>query len=251
MTVVYFRSYSDISRGLAQQIVLQQDRSCYLNTVKSPGFLNVTPHQASCNLSLQAFTLPSRRWPWEMAPGRSSAVHNETAKRNPRPNRGSSTASRLFERNSPPIRATFCRYQCPCRTFSVIAVVSISMTACQTTSSCARSLILIGPLSVDCLRGEVQWPRELCFLSVQGTTHQYFMSASRNEQAYFIRYNEQEISSEGHLFCRYVGPESITKARLLPLFARVSILIPGHDPAAYCNVFVYSEFVDFIRSGFD
>lgn len=86
------------------------------------------------------------------------------------------------------------------------------MTACQTTSSCARSLILIGPFSVDCLRGEVQWPRELCFLSVRATTHQYFMSASQNEQAYFIRYNEQEISSEGHLFCRYVGPESITKA---------------------------------------
>lgn len=167
----------------------------------------------------------SQRRPWEMAPGRSSTVHNEMAKRNPRPNRGSSTASRLFERNSPPIRTTFCRYRCPCRTFGVIAVVSISMTACQTTSSCARSLILIGPLSVDCLRGEVQWPQELCFLSVRATTHQYFMSASQNEQAYFIRYNEQEISSEGHLFCRSVGPESITKADcFLPLLVSASWL---------------------------
>lgn len=44
---------------------------------------------------------------------------------------------------------------------SVMTVVSISMTACQTTSSCEWRLILIGSVSVDCLCCAVQWPRAL------------------------------------------------------------------------------------------
>lgn len=44
---------------------------------------------------------------------------------------------------------------------SVMTVVSISMTACQTTSSCEWRLILIGSVSVDCLCGAVQWPGAL------------------------------------------------------------------------------------------
>lgn len=44
---------------------------------------------------------------------------------------------------------------------SVMTVVSISMTACQTTSSCEWRLILIGSVSVDCLCGAIQWPRAL------------------------------------------------------------------------------------------
>ncbi len=42
-----------------------------------------------------------------------------------------------------------------------MTVVSISMTACQTTSSCEWRLILIGSVSVDFLCGAVQWPRAL------------------------------------------------------------------------------------------
>lgn len=42
-----------------------------------------------------------------------------------------------------------------------MTVVSISMTACQTTSSCEWRLILIGSVSVDCLCGAVQWPGAL------------------------------------------------------------------------------------------